>query len=45
MRYKISEYAKKHGVNYKTAWEWVKAGKVKYQRTPGGRIWIVEGEE
>ena len=43
MKYKISKYAKIHGVHYRTVWNWVKAGKVKYETDKTGHIWITEG--
>ena len=43
MKYKISKYAKIHGVLYRTVWNWVKAGKVKYETDATGHIWITEG--
>ncbi|WP_066803279.1 IS607 family transposase [Moraxella oblonga] len=42
MRYKISEYAKIKKVQYRTVWNWVKAGKVKSERTETGGVIIVD---
>lgn len=45
MKYKVSQYAKKNGVCYRTAWNWVKEGKVKHETTKTGGILIVEDED
>lgn len=42
MKYKISEYAKLKKVTYRTVWNWVKADLVKYEKTPTGRILIID---
>lgn len=42
MRYKISEYAKLKRVQYRTVWNWVKAGKVKSERTETGGVLIID---
>lgn len=42
MRYKISEYAKLKRVQYRTVWNWVKAGKVKSERTETGGVIIID---
>lgn len=42
MKYKISEYAKIKRVRYRTVWNWVKAGKVKHERTETGGIVILD---
>ena len=44
MRYKISQYARLQRVTYRTVWNWVCAGKVKYERDLTDHIWIVEDE-
>jgi putative resolvase len=41
---KLSHYAQKVGVNYKTAWLWYKAGKIKGYQMPTGTIVITEDE-
>ncbi|MGO0123023.1 IS607 family transposase [Desulfothermobacter acidiphilus] len=43
---KLSEWAKKHGITYKTAWRWVKEGKmpVPFEITPSGTILVHEPE-
>jgi putative resolvase len=41
---KLSEYARKVGVTYKTAWLWYKAGKLKGYRMDSGTI-IIEADE
>ncbi len=43
---KLSEWAKRQGISYKTAWKWYKEGKlpVKAYQTPSGTI-LVEVEE
>lgn len=45
MKYKISQYAKKYGVCYRTVWNWVKDGSLMSETTDNGHIWIVEDEE
>ncbi len=45
MRYKISQYAKKNGVCYRTVWNWVKSNKVNSIRTDTNQILIVEDED
>ncbi len=43
---KLSQWAKKQGVTYKTAWKWVKSGKmpenIKVHTMPTGTILIEE---
>lgn len=38
---KISEYAKENSVTYRTVWNWVKKGLVKYEQLPSGTILII----
>lgn len=44
---KLSEWAKKNGITYRTAWKWFKAGKlpVPAEQTPTGTILVKEGSE
>lgn len=42
MKYKISEYAKIKKVQYRTVWNWVKAGKVKSERTETGGVLVID---
>lgn len=42
MKYKISEYAKIKKVQYRTVWNWVKAGKVKSERTDTGGVLVID---
>lgn len=44
MKYKISQYARIHHVCKKTVWNWINAGKVKYERDVTNHVWIVEDE-
>ncbi|MBT9260371.1 MAG: IS607 family transposase [Clostridiales bacterium] len=46
MPMKLSEWAKKRGITYKTAWRWVKEGKmpVPFEITPSGTILVHEPE-
>jgi len=44
MKYKISQYAKLNKVQYRTVWNWVKAGKLQTIRTDTNRILIIEDE-
>ena len=39
---KLSDYAKKTGVTYKTAWNWFKAGKIKGYQMDTGTIIVTE---
>jgi putative resolvase len=41
---KLSEYAKKVGVRYETAWRWFKAGTLRGHQLPTGTIIITEDE-
>ena len=41
---KLSQYAKKLGISYRTAWNWFKAGKIKGYQTHTGTIIITEEE-
>ncbi|PTQ51008.1 MAG: hypothetical protein HSCHL_1761 [Hydrogenibacillus schlegelii] len=43
---KLSEWARKRGITYKTAWRWVKEGKmpVPFEITPSGTILVHEPE-
>ena len=45
MKYKISQYAKKYNVGYRTVWNWVKAGKLNIEFTDTNRILIIENED
>jgi len=45
MKYKVSQYAKKYNVCYRTVWNWVKSNKVPYEITNNGHILILEGED
>ncbi len=42
---KLSQYAKKLGINYRTAWNWFKSGKIKGYQTESGTIIVTEEEE
>jgi putative resolvase len=35
---KLSQYAKQHGISYKTAWRWYKAGQLDAYQTPTGTV-------
>lgn len=41
---KLSDYAKKVGVRYETAWRWFKAGTIRGHQLPTGTIIITEDE-
>ncbi|WP_041695004.1 IS607 family transposase [Alicyclobacillus acidocaldarius] len=43
---KISDWARKNGITYKTAWRWVKEGRmpVPFEQTPSGTILVHEPE-
>lgn len=45
MRYKISQFARLHGVCNRTVWNWIYSGRLKTERTPTNRVLIVEDEE
>ena len=45
MRYKISQFARLHGVCKRTVWNWIYSGRLKTERTPTNRVLIVEDEE
>lgn len=42
MQMKLSEWAKRNGISYKTAWRWIKQGRfpVPYEQTPSGTILV-----
>ncbi len=42
---KLSEYAKKHGITYRTDFRWWQHGQVKGFQKPSGTIIVTEGEE
>jgi predicted site-specific integrase-resolvase len=42
---KLSEYARKMGVRYETAWRWFKQGSVPGQQLPSGTIMVFPPEE
>jgi putative resolvase len=42
---KLTDYAKKLGVTYRTAWNWYKSGKIDGYQTDTGTIIITEGAE
>lgn len=44
MKYKISEYAKKNKVTYRTIWSWVKSSRVKHELTNTGRILVIDDD-
>ena len=44
MKYKISEYASLKKVTYRTVWNWVKKGIVKFEKKPSGGILIIDDE-
>ncbi|MEN3039706.1 MAG: recombinase family protein [Candidatus Kryptonium sp.] len=41
---KLSDYAKRKGISYKTAWRWFKAGYLKGEQLPTGTIIVYEEE-
>ena len=45
MKYKVSAYAKKHGVTIRTVWNWIYQDKVKVERNETNHIFIVEDED
>ena len=44
MKYKVSTYAKIHGVAMRTVWNWINKGELEIERTSTGRIRIVVDE-
>lgn len=42
---KLSEYAKKYGVTYRTAFRWWQQGQIKGFQKPSGTIMVTDGEE
>ncbi len=42
---KLSDYAKKHGITYRTAFRWWQNGQIKGFQKPSGTIIVTEGEE
>ena len=45
MKVKISDYAKMHGVTYRTVWNWIKNGEVVITKNAHGRNFIELGEK
>lgn len=45
MRYKASQYAKKHGVTLRTVWNWYAKGKLKTERDATNHLIIIEDED
>ena len=45
MKYKVSQYAKKHGVTTRTIWNWIADGKLKTERNETNHIFIIEDED
>lgn len=45
MKYKVSQYAKKHGVTGRTVWNWIASGKLKTDRNETNHIFIIEDED
>ncbi|MFL5623964.1 MAG: hypothetical protein ACJ788_00020 [Ktedonobacteraceae bacterium] len=42
---KLSQYAKKAGISYRTAFRWWKAGQIKGYQVPSGTIIVTEEEQ
>ena len=42
---KLSQYAKQHGISYKTAWSWYKAGQLDAYQTPTGMVVVRDPKE
>ena len=42
---KLSEYAKRYGITYRTAFRWWQQGQIKGFQKPSGTIIVTEGEE
>lgn len=46
MRIKLSEWAKKHKVSYRTAWNYAKSGKIKgLEINEAGSMFVVESDD
>src|SRR5215470_11617135 len=45
MDMKLSQYAKKYGITYRTAFRWWQQGQIKGFQKPSGTIIVTEGEE
>lgn len=45
MKYKISQYAKKHNVTIRTVWNWIADDKLIVEKTQTGRNLIIEDED
>ena len=44
MKYKVSTYAKIHGVTMRTVWNWINKGELEIERTSTGRVRIAVDE-
>lgn len=45
MKYKVSQYARKHGVTIRTVWNWIYKGQLKTIRNETNHIFIIEDED
>lgn len=45
MKYKVSQYARKHGVTIRTVWNWIYKGQLKTIRNETNHIFIIEEED
>ena len=44
MKYKVSQYAKKHGVTIRTVWNWINKGELDIVRNKTNHVFIIEDE-
>lgn len=44
MKYKVSQYAKKHGVTIRTVWNWINKGELDIVRNETNHVFIIEDE-
>ena len=45
MKYKVSQYARKHGVTIRTVWNWIYKGQLKTIRNETNHFFIIEDED
>lgn len=45
IKYKISQYARLHGVTTRTIWNWIRNGEVQIERTKTDRVLVIDNHE
>lgn len=45
MKYKLSQYARLHGVTTRTVWNWIRNGEIQIERTKTNRVIVIDNNE